>query len=444
MGYSYQLTNRRSLIAGLDFKVPLLNGSSQVAVNFDNAATTPPLKSVLLAINDFIPRYASIHRGAGQKSQYATQAYESTREHVLDFVGGDPEHHLVILVKNTTEAINKLAYRLSANSDGRNVIICTGMEHHSNDLPWRDKFQVEYVEVDRQGFLRLDDLVKKLQHNKGKVRLVTVTGASNVTGIANPIHHIASLAHQFGAEIMVDGAQLLPHRPVSMMPPDHPEHLDYLAFSGHKMYAPFGTGVLVGNRDTFTQGCSELVGGGTVDTVTHGMVIWAPPPERDEAGTPNVIGAVALSSAIKALKHIGMDKLAAEETALAAYIRHHLTQFPGLHMYGNIADKQQQLGIISFNIGDLPHELVAVILALEYGIAVRNGCFCAQPYVQSLLNIKSRDYTVKQGMVRISLGLYNTNSEADSLIAALKTITTQAPDYLKRYQLQPNGSWLPK
>lgn len=444
MASGYQLINRRSLIAGLDKQVPLLDGSYRAVINFDNAATTPPLKSVLLAVNEFAPWYASINRGAGHKSRYSTQGYEATRDYVLKLVNGNPAQHTVILVKNTTEAINKLAYRLQTIEDHRRIIISTGMEHHSNDLPWRGKFQVEYAAIDKQGCLCLDDLLMKLRRHQGKVRLVTVTGASNVTGIINPIHEIARLAHQYGAEIMVDGAQLLPHRRVNMLAADHPEHLDYLAFSAHKMYAPFGCGVLVGNRDTFTHGCSEIVGGGTVETVTHDMVIWAEPPERDEAGTPNVFGAVALTAAIKALMHIGMDKLAAEEDVLAAYIRNKLRRIPNLVIYGQPPAGTDQAGIICFNINGLPHELTATILSLEYGIAVRNGCFCAQPYVQKLLGVEVRKPGEALGMVRVSLGLYNTVEEADILAAALTTIAANQQDYLRRYYLNPGGNWIPR
>ncbi|MGE5450011.1 MAG: aminotransferase class V-fold PLP-dependent enzyme [Methanomassiliicoccales archaeon] len=441
----YRGNHHRSLVVGLDTMVPLLRGGQQKVINFDNAATTPPLKAVVQAVNDFTPWYASINRGAGHKSQYSTHCYENTRNEVLKFVGGDPDTQTVIFVGNTTDAINKLAYRLRSCLDRRDVIISTGMEHHSNDLPWREKFLVDYVDIDQKGALSIDDLEQKLQHWQGRVRLVTVTGASNVTGIINPIHQIARLAHQYGAEIMVDGAQLVPHRSINMLPADDPEHLDYLAFSAHKMYAPFGLGVLVANSETFNCGCSEIVGGGTVETVTHDLVIWAPPPERDEAGTPNVFGTVALTAAINTLTRVGMDKLADEEMALASYARKKISLISGLTMYGYTATEAERVGIICFNLTGLPHELVATILALEYGIAVRNGCFCAQPYVQKLLNLNNkRDLNaMKNGMVRVSLGLYNTASEVDTLVAALKAIISAGPANKKRYQQNGSGGWAP-
>jgi len=440
----YRAANRRSLVVGLDTMVPVLTGGRRVAINFDNAATTPPLKAVLQAVNEFVPWYASINRGAGHKSQHSTQCYEATREQVLGFIGGNPETETVIFVKNTTDAINKLAYRLYSCADNRNIIICTGMEHHSNDLPWRDKFAVEYVDIDQNGCLCLDDLEGKLRKRQGKVRLVTVTGASNVTGIINPIHTIARLAHQYGAEIMVDGAQLVPHRPVTMLEAEESEHLDYLVFSAHKMYAPFGIGVLVGKRDTFACGCSETVGGGTVEMVTPDLVIWAPPPERDEAGTPNVIGTVALSAAIRTLSRLDMDKLAAEEIELAGYLRKKMSVIAGVTLYGRTTTENDRVGIVSFNIDGLPHELAATILALEYGIAVRNGCFCAQPYIQRLLNINKRDsQQAGNGMVRVSLGLYNTASEVDILIAAVKAVTSDVRAYKQRYRLNQSDGWEP-
>lgn len=426
--------NLQDLIAGLNMPVTLANGKQVPLINFDNAATTPPFRSVLEAIEKFAPWYGAVHRGGGIKSEVTTRLYEEARELVADFVGCDLEHWVIIFVKNTTEAINKLAYRLAQTAGYRNIVISTVMEHHSNDLPWRSKFRVLYTEVDEAGRLRLDDLEKKLRTSRGRVRLVTVTGASNVTGHINPIGEIARLAHHYGAEIMVDGAQMVPHLPVSMKGYGNGDHIDYLAFSAHKMYAPFGTGVLIGPRKTFERGQSEIVGGGTVELVSLQQVRWAGVPHRDEAGTPNMMGIIALSEAIKSLKRLGMRRIMGVETELAHYARRRLSRVPRLVFYGDNYNHNNKVGIITFNVQGTHHETVASYLTNEHGIAVRSGCFCAQPYVQRLLGVSPAE--VKQafatpgkpqrGMVRISFGLYNTKAEVDVLANALHAFPAAA------------------
>jgi len=420
--------NLQDLIAGSNLRVTLAIGKQVPLINFDNAATTPPFRSVLEAIQKFAPWYGAVHRGGGIKSEVTTRLYEEVRRQVADFVDSDHERNVVIFVKNTTEAINKLAYRLAQNAGHRNIVISTVMEHHSNDLPWRNKFRVLYAEVDKAGRLLLDDLERKLRVSRGRVLLVTVTGASNVTGHVNPIGKIARLAHHYGAEIMVDGAQMVPHLPVSMKGFADGDHIDYLAFSAHKMYAPFGIGVLIAPRKTFEHGHSEMVGGGTVELVSLRQVRWAEVPHRDEAGTPNMMGVIALSAAIQTLKRLGMQRVMEVETNLADYARRALSRVPGLVFYGDNQNHNHKVGIISFNVPGVPHDAVASYLANEHGIAVRSGCFCAQPYVQRLLGVTRAELEQafaapgkpRRGMVRISFGLYNTKAEVDVLVKALQ------------------------
>ncbi|AGA68124.1 selenocysteine lyase [Desulfitobacterium dichloroeliminans LMG P-21439] len=430
-----QRMNYGHLFLGLDTQVPLASGSSITGINFDNGATTPPLRSVMEEINRFAPMYGSVHRGAGYKSVVSSQIYEQARTEVLKFVGGDPRTDVVIFVKNASEALNKLANRLY-HKHKREVVLTTWMEHHSNLLPWREKFSVDYIEVDEQGRLRLDDLVAKLERYQGAVKLVTVTGASNVTGHRNPIYKIAELAHRYGAKICVDGAQLVPHAPVDMRPSHSPEHIDFLAFSAHKMYAPFGTGVLIGPRAFFEQGAPDYSGGGTAQLVTPDRIIWEDAPHKEEAGTPNLMGVVALVAAIRTLSALGMKKVLQHEEELLGYAYERLRWMDGLTFYGGIPLNQQQLsqriGVIPFNVEGLFHEDVAELLAREGGIAVRNGCFCAQPYVQRLLHISKQEMEQHManpslphpGMVRVSLGLYNTKEEIDVFIDILGRIVS--------------------
>lgn len=427
-------------IVGIDTKVPLLNGSERQYIYFDNAASTPVLREVLDTVNDFMPWYSSVHRGAGLKSQVATRAYEDARETVGRFFGADKFDHVVIFGKNTTEAINKLSYRLDLSK--RDVVLISLMEHHSNDLPWRKVAEVHRIGVDQTGALIEASLDELLARYKGRVKLVAISGGSNVTGFVPDVHSIARKAHAAGAQILVDCAQLAPHRRVDMKPLKDPEHLDYISISAHKFYAPFGTGALIGRRDTFETGVPELCGGGTIDVVTTDKVEWTAPPDRDEAGTPNVVGAVAMAKALKTLDQIGMDKVAQHEADLTGYALGKLRRIKGLTILGddNPLTTSSRLGVIPFMLDGLSNGKVAAILSTEYGIGVRSGCFCAHPYVTRLLNVPedeiekfrteviSGDRRHMPGVVRVSFGMYNTKAEVDDLVGALGDIAN------RRYQ----------
>jgi cysteine desulfurase / selenocysteine lyase len=440
MNYEYEESPYRNLVVGVNTQVPISNGTFVPYVNFDNAATTPPFVSVLSDINNFAPWYSSIHRGDGYKSQLSSKVFENSRDTVLNFVNADLNRDTVIYVKNTTEGINKLSFKL-CNNGGKCVILSTDMEHHSNDLPWRGKYKVDYIELDKYGRLSLVDLEKKLIAYNGYVKLVTVSGASNVTGIINPIHEVAKLAHKYNSKILVDGAQLVPHVPFDMKPTNSPQHIDYLVFSAHKMYAPFGIGVLIGPIDSFRYGEPDYKGGGTVDSVTHEFVNWSEPPEKEEAGTPNVMGVVALLGSIKTLNSIGMNNIDRYERSLAKYATARLMTIKNVELYGNTGDFRNKVGIVPFNIKGLHHSVVAEVLSQEAGIAVRTGCFCAQPYVQKLLNISDEQVTQytslpkskRPGMVRLSFGLYNNVKEIDYLIRNLDYIAKNREYILQQY-----------
>lgn len=437
MNYKLARSNYRHLVVGADTKIPLKNGQLATAINFDNAASTPPFVSVMEEIVKFSTMYSSIHRGTGYKSQFSSQFFEEARSIVIKFVNADPLQDTVIFVKNTTEAINKLSYRLWEGKK-KSVILSTFMEHHSNDLPWRNKFQVDYVQTDPYGKLNLEDLESKLIKHKGNVKLVTVTGASNVTGYVNPIHKIAELAHRYRAKILVDGAQLVPHKAINMKPANPLHHIDYLAFSAHKMYAPFGIGVLIGPKETFKHGIPEFVGGGTVETVTHDWVVWDNPPHKEEAGSPNVMGVVALVAAIKTLTALGMRNIDYYENLLTDYANSKLKSIPGITLYSHTALGEPRIGVIPFNIKGIAHERVATILSDQAGIAVRTGCFCTQPYIQRLLSISPKQMefyrrsvdAARPGVVRISFGLYNDFAEIDVLTQLLERIIKHPTNYI--------------
>ncbi len=433
--------NYRNLVLGLDIRIPISNGKEVIPINFDNAATTPPFKYVLSKVNEFSHLYSSIHRGTGFKSRYSSRLFEEAREVICDFVNAHPHKDTVIFLKNASEALNKISYRLKPMK-GRDVILSTAMEHHSNDLPWREKFTVDYIDIDKNGRLSMEDFKSKLAKYKDRVRLVTVTGASNVTGYMNPIYEMAELAHDNGAEILMDAAQLIPHGPINMRPDNPKRAIDYLVFSAHKMYAPFGIGVLIGPKKNFENSAPEYCGGGTIDIVTHEKVIWAEPPHKEEAGSPNVIGVVALVASIKILNSLGMNNILNHEKSLTQYTMEKIKNIPGITVYGDTLRLEDKLGIITFNMEDIYHETLANILSYEAGIAVRNGCFCAQPYIFKLLgisnteienNIKNPSF-LRPGMVRISFGLYNTKEEVDVLIRLLKKISSNKNYFVNKYE----------
>jgi cysteine desulfurase / selenocysteine lyase len=444
----------REQIVGIDQKVPILDGSLRPYVFLDNAASTPAFRSVMEAINQSLTNYASIHRGTGFKSLISTEAYERSREAVLDFLGGNQQTDCVIFGKNTTEAINILADAFQFEPG--DVVVITLMEHHSNDLPWRNCTTVEHFSVDPNGTFDLNAFEDLIKSYRGKVKLVSTTGASNVSGFMPPIHDIAEVAHRNGAMILVDCAQMAPHRSIRMDNPVPSRKLDFVAISGHKMYAPFGTGALVGPREFFNHAKLSYRGGGTIEVVTVNEVHWAEAPERYEAGSPNVLGAVALAAAIKTLKSIGMEAVADHEKMLTTYALERLNKLQGIHLFGckDPSRVEDRVGVIPLQVEGVPHGKVAAILSSEGAIGVRNGCFCAHPYVLHLLNISLDEFEVYKhqalnhdrselpGLVRVSFGCYNTVEEIDILIGMLQRIVTG--DFKGNYILdKKTGSYHP-
>lgn len=446
--------NLRERILGLDRQVPLLDGRLAPYINLDNAASTPPLRDVVDAVERFLPFYSSVHRGTGFKSRLSTAAYDQAHEIIGRFVGANLDTNTVIFGKNSTEALNKLAYRIPMEADA--IVLSTQMEHHSNDLPWRNRTRVVHVKATAAGTLDEEDFDRQLAKYGERVALVAVTGASNVSGYINPIHRLARKAHSAGAKILVDAAQLAPHRQIDMKADDDPEHLDFVVLSAHKMYAPFGTGALIGPKEIFLQSPPEYPGGGTVDIVTLDNVVWAGMPDRDEAGSPNVVGAVAMAAAIQVLMEVGMDNIAAHEEELIAYTLGELGHIPGVTIYGESdpANAHKKVGAIPFNLDGVSHFLLAAILGYEGGIGVRSGCFCAHPYVVHLLKLSEDESATWQdqmrrgdksnmpGMVRMSFGCYNNKEDVDRLVEMVERVSRG--DYRRDYLLdRSSGEYYP-
>lgn len=442
------------LLVGAGTVVPTLHGTKRY-INFDNAASTPTFRPIMESVNDFLQWYSNVHRGTGFKSQLSSWAYEESRDIVAGFVNADLTKHVVLFTKNTTEAINKLSHRIGLSAG--DVVLTTLMEHHSNELPWRRVGQVDHIGLEADGTISKSDFFNKLKQYGSRVKLVAITGASNVTGYINDIDFFAAETHKAGAKIIVDGAQLVPHRPVDMKPGDPACYLDYLVFSAHKMYAPFGVGVIIGEKATFLQGEPAEVGGGVVDIVTLEEAYWTDLPEKEEAGTPDIVGVVALGKAIRLMQAIGWDDIIRHESELTAYALTELKKIPEVVLYGDTdpARASERLGVISLNIGDLPHALSAAILSYEGAIGVRSGCFCAHVYVKNLLHvgaeeakkveheILARDRSHIPGTVRISFGIYNIKDEVDEFLLVIRKIA--AGEYSKDYVLNKEaGEYAPK
>lgn len=427
---AFRMADFSSLIYGFDQKVPTKFGPKPY-LNLDNAASTPPFKAVMKLIAKEGLLYSSIHRGAGYKSQYMTARYEESRKTVADFVHADPDHDVVIFTKNTTDSLNKLRHYLPYLPG--ELVIFTRMEHHSNELPWINQKHV-IIEV-KKDHLDLDQLETVLKQNRGNIKLLAVTGASNVTGYLPPIHTLAEMAHSAGARILVDAAQLAPHRSIHVYPATDPRHLDFLAFSGHKMYAPFGSGVLIGPKWLFSQGTPSQVGGGTVKAVDFEGINWTDPPDVEEAGSPNVFGALALAKACEVLEKISWNELICHEQRLLELTLAGLKKIPRITVYNESIT--QRVGVISFNVEGMYHQTVAEALA-EYGIGVRTGCFCARNYVKHLLNLSQLTYKAVErsrlpGMVRVSFGCYNNLKQVHYLLEVLEEIVLADT---KRYYLK--------
>ena len=397
-----------------DFPILQRQVHGKPLVYLDNAATSQKPEPVIQAMDEYYRRYnANIHRGVHTLAEEATAAYENARRKVGRFVNARSPKE-VVFVRNTTEAINLVALSWGrANVSEGDVIILSVMEHHSNLVPWQLLGQamgarLEFIDLDPEGRLVLEDLDRLLETFGGRVKLVAVSGMSNVLGTINPVAEIAARVHDAGALLLVDGAQSVPHIPVDVQAID----ADWLAFSGHKMLGPTGIGVLWARREIL-QAMPPFMGGGDMIKSVHLRESeWNDIPYKFEAGTPNMAHAIGLGAAVDYLKDLGMDNVQSHEQAMAAYALEHLAKVPNLRIYGPPADERG--GVITFNLirdGELlihPHDL-ASILDRE-GIAIRAGHHCAQPLMEH--------YGVP-ATARASFYVYNTEEEVDKLVEAL-------------------------
>ncbi|WP_395244413.1 aminotransferase class V-fold PLP-dependent enzyme [Agromyces sp. MMS24-K17] len=390
-------------LADAGLEVPVLGGGRMRHANLDLAASAPALAVVSTRVSDLLPWYSSVHRGTGYPSELATELVEESREVVARRVGARADD-VVVFTRNTTDALNLLASAVPGE------VVVLDIEHHANLLPWRER----RVVVGRPTIEEtIDALAAELARRPAA--LVAVTGASNVTGELLPLARIAAVAHAAGARISVDAAQLLPHRTVDVAALG----VDYLAFSGHKAYAPYGAGALIGRRDWLDAAPAYLAGGGAVSRVEVGRVEWHPAPERHEAGTPNVLGIAAIALALEALDALGEADRDAHEHALLARLEAGVAGIDGVRALRGFADATDRVGIVTLELDRGSVGLVAAALSAEHGVSVRAGKFCAHPFFRRVAN--------RSNGLRASLGVGTSSDDVDRFVEALATLVADGP-----------------
>lgn len=424
-------------VVGSGLRVPLITGGTAEYANLDHGASAPCLTAVRDAVDALLPWYASVHRGAGFASQVCTRVYESARDVLRRFVGARRDDS-VIFTRNTTDAVNLLA---AAVPDGTSVVVFD-TEHHAALLPWGS-------EVRRLGIpASADEAVRALDEALADCpegpKLAVLTGASNVTGELWPVAELARVARRRGARTLLDAAQLAPHRPVRIAELG----VDHVVLSGHKLYAPFGAGALIGRADWLDAAPPYLAGGGATRAVPDdGVIDWNTGPERHEAGSPNTVGVHALATACRVWSEHA-ESIIAHEDALLIRLRAGLRDIPGLRELSLFGPEHARVGVVSLTVqerdagqnGDAGQArdpgLLASALSAEHGIGVRDGLFCAHRAVRHLLAGSGA-----QRALRVSIGLGTTTEHVDRFVDALRGLVADGPS--SRYALV-EGGWVPE
>lgn len=403
-------------VVGSDLRVQTIHGEWLDYAPFDHAASTPPLASVVRAVERATATYSSVHRGKGYASQVSSAYYEAAREEVARYVGARDGDH-VIFTRNTTDSFTLLARSLPRHT----TVIVFASEHHATLLAWPERSTVRLpvpASVRDAELLLSDALASETTPNT----LVVLNGASNVTGEYWPVAELAAIARRRGARVAVDAAQLAPHAPLDL------ESLgaDYLAFSGHKIYAPYGAGVLVGRGDWLDEAAPYLAGGGATAEVNVRGVRWQQGPARHEAGSPNVIGAVALAAACATLREY-RGTVQSRERELTEQLVEGLREIDGVETYSLFGDDAERAPVVTFTIDGLDSALVATALSAEHAIGVRDGKFCAHILVDHLLEEGGFGDEVPPTAVRVSAGLATTDEHVDRLLSAVAALAATGP-----------------
>ena len=450
---------------GIDTKYTVVSGKSIKRTYLDSTASTLMMGPAHRVATEFLNHYSNTHSLMHFSAKIATKTYDWIHDRMLNFVCADKKEYTCFFSgSGTTSGMNRIARTLNQYRPSKDMVLVSIMEHHSNDLPHRKHGgKVMHIPVDthesKMGCIDMNLLEDYLVKYKNRINYVSVTGISNVTGIINPINEVAKLAHKYGAYIIVDAAQLAAHVPIKMSGfEDSSMDIDALVFSGHKTYAPGSPGVVIAKKSFLSAVDPDEVGGGMVDRVfPDNYFITKKFPDREEAGTPNILGAITLGAAIHVLDSIGMDTVLKEDIELTNYALNKMLKIDDLVIYGETStEKCPRAGTISFNIKSMDHGLVAAVLNDYFNIAVRNECFCAHPYVEKMLelthskeqqaakcNANQSEWNIESwmGMVRASFGIYNSKNDIDYFVKSLTDITKNKEFYKSQYDVIVNGDY---
>ena len=406
------------LVNGVDIEAnpykkdfPLFGRHPEVAF-LDSAATAQRPAMVLDAQREFYETMnANPLRGLYELSYEATNAINDARKHIARFIGaGDDNWHDIVLCRNTSEALNLVSFSLSEMvlKPGDEVCI-TIMEHHSNCVPWqlackRHGAKLVYMYLDEEGHLTEQEMRAKIGP---KTKIVSAMQVSNVLGVQNDVKLLGQIAHEFGAYMVVDGAQSVPHMPVNVTDLD----CDFFAFSGHKVFDPMGIGILWGKHEPLDTMPPFLTGGEMIDSVSEQSAVWAPVPEKFEAGTQDAAGAYALGAALTYVERVGWEAMQSREAALTKYCFDELSKLDFISIYGP-KDPAEHHGVISFNVKNVhPHDVSGILDSVH--VAIRAGHHCAQPLMSQLGCMSN---------CRASMAFYNDKADIDQLIDGLKLV----------------------
>ncbi|HAU65982.1 TPA: hypothetical protein DCW61_01400 [Candidatus Uhrbacteria bacterium] len=423
------------IVTGTSTFVDLVTEKHVRVVKLNNAATTPPFVQTVNALHTFFDSYGALHRGAGPHANKTVEVTEKALGTIREFIGASPEQTL-LFTSNTSAAINFLA-RLMTLSE-QDVILTSCIEHTSNNLPWRYNTRAKIIEVAAfsDGSLNMEDFREKAKLNGANLKWIAITGASNLTGYVPDMKRLSEIAHMYGARLFVDAAQLAPHRPINMVE----QGIDALAFSAHKIYSPFGLGVLVLPKDMLDRTPVDP-GGGSIDMISEKDIVWAPSAERHQTGTWNVTGIVALAESCRVMMATGWKIILDHERELVEYTAKNLAEIPDLTLHVPLEKflSEDRIGTFPFTLKGYHHALLAAILDHEYGIETRAGAICNHRLVRRWFDvdddtqaeieerIKNGDRLASYGAVRASIGIFNTRKDIDRLVDALKSIQKNGP-----------------
>ncbi len=448
------LAHLQASFIGRDTEYPTVDGRRGPRIYLDSAASTLMMAPAYEVGHEFLEHYASTHSDLHYAARGASHAFDWAHEKVLEFVGASAENYCCFFAgSGATSGFNRLAASLSSARPEREVVLVSEMEHHSNDLPHRHhNLQVVHIpclgEFERYGGLDMDKLRQVIDEHGERINYIAVTGASNVSGAITPLAEVARLLHSVGAYLVVDASQMIAHAPVYM----DDANIDVLVFSGHKIYAPGSPGAVIAKNDLLHAIKPAELGGGMVDDVYLSEYMPTETlPDREEAGTPNIVGAITLGAVLDLLTRVGMEKVRGKEIGLIDFAWRELSKIDTVSLYGPDPAEIPRTGTITFNIKGLDHGLTAAALNDYHNIQVRNGCFCAHPYVRELLKRELWEMDIdpdspnalddverKRGMARASLGLYTTRADLEALVEAVSDLAGRRDEIISLYE--PIGS----